>query len=162
MVDIQSKEVIDKMSDELKIQPSMALPRALVNTIQPVYSVNPDHKKGVAISSGRAATGSGVVFATPAGKDFFLTSCHMSYMCDATADSTLYELRCNPVGNNGQTINVLRFNKLTTTAANQTQSIAIDPPLQLERGSSILIVQTFTVGTSNITGGITGYSVDPQ
>jgi len=41
MVDIQSKDIVDRIWKDTKVQPAMAIPRALNPSIQPVLEVNP-------------------------------------------------------------------------------------------------------------------------
>ena len=79
MVDIQSKEVIDKISDELKIQPAMAIPRALAEKIQLVYAVNANPIVNVVANAERSTTGATNVFTTSPTKNFFLTGLLISW-----------------------------------------------------------------------------------
>lgn len=160
MVDHQSKEVVDKMSDELKIQPAMALPRQIVNSIQPVYNVNPLNRENIARTASRGTTGTTTILAIPTDRPFFLTSAHLNFQCNATANSTAYSITITPFG--AVNTHAIRIGKLTTTATTLSESITYINGLRLEPGSLISINQTFTVGASIITGGFTGFTTDPQ
>jgi len=77
-LDIQSKEVIDKISDELKVQPALAIPRELSDKIQLVYAVNPVRHliqtNGGTLSDGTSAT----PFSFHATKNTFVTGLTIS------------------------------------------------------------------------------------
>lgn len=160
MVDIQSKEVLDKIADELKIQPNLQIPRELAKQIQLTYEVNPKRIVTFNTSSTRNTSGTTIVITTPTDRDFFLTSLQLSTQFNATADNTLISM--NAVLKGGPTRAIIRLQKLSLTAYTGITTREFNPPVLLERGSDISMGSTFTVG-SGITGAsIMGYTTDPQ
>ncbi len=159
MVDIQSKEVIDKISDELKIQPALEIPRQISKEIGLVYTVNP-MPDGIVKSSSTANTGTRIIFTTPTDRDFFMTSSFLGYTCDATCDSITYSLNILPKGR--ALANVVILSKQTLTTTTENTNFVFPNPILLERGSNINMIQTFSAGTSVINGSISGFEKDPQ
>tara|TARA_Y100000310_G_scaffold116268_1_gene114935 strand:+ start:573 stop:1055 length:483 start_codon:yes stop_codon:yes gene_type:complete len=160
MVDIQSKEVIDKVSDELKIQPSMAIPKTLGKDIQLTYNVNPHNYANFSFSQGRTTTGAGTIFASNANKRTFLTHVSLSAMANATADNTSYNL--NIVNELGVTTPLIRFEKLTTTAFQDSLAIALTHPIEIQAGSAVQFSSTFSAGASVMGATVSGFEVDPE
>jgi len=160
MVDIQSKEVIDKISDELKVQPSLQIPRELMKQIQLVYNVNPTRIVNVLESASGSVSGNTVAFTTPATQDFFLTGVTISTISDATADNTSILGFCTLEGK--ASANFITIVKLTTTAHEQTSVIEFNPPLKLERNTTVGVFTSFTVGANTKAINIIGFVTDPQ
>lgn len=159
MVDMQSKEVIDKVSDELKVQPAMAIPKALAEKIQLVYGVNPTRIINVMERAEVSATGTTAIFTTPTDRDFFLTAYYFNCSATAAADNTVYTLAFSPEGKASESV---RFPKLTLTAGNERIVMNYNPPIKLERGTTITMGTTFTVGAVVRQATIFGYTTDPQ
>jgi len=149
MVDIQSKEAIDQMSEDLKIQPSMALPRTLKGDIQPVYAINNQRGINLLVDVNRAVTSAGfTVHTTSTEKDTYLWGVTGSWLSDATADNVSISLFTKIFGHvSGQA--VFRMNKLTTTAHTSEQSIFFTVPIKLQPATTITFSNTFTVGASS-------------
>ena len=160
MVEHQSKEVVDKMSNELKIQPALQLPRKIVDSIQPVYSVNPEKMINVLRTASKNTTGSLSVFTIPTNRKFFLTNVSLSAMSNVTADTVFYTLTTQLKGDTARTI--LRMDKLSLTAFSDNIAIDFSFPVELDPGSTIVISHNFSVGASIISSSIQGYEVDLQ
>lgn len=160
MVEIQSKEAIDKMSQELKVQPSMALPRTLMNTIQPTFDINTERVVNTAARATAATTGGVDLFVTPSDRDFFMTGLGLTFSCDATADSTVYRVSVTLAGK--AAVNIIEVQKQTTTADSQTHFREFTVPVLLERGTALRLIQVFTVGTSVSSGMVQGFTTDPE
>ena len=160
MVDIQSKEVIDKISDELKIQPAMQIPRGIGKDIQLIYNVNILRRINSTTHSRRISTGSNTILTTPTDRDFFLVGTYIDSAMSATADSTEMIIVAEPETGGSVTINSL--NKITLTAFTGNNTIMYPIPIKLRRGSTIVLTHTFTVGSGFTTGIIYAYVTDPQ
>lgn len=160
MVDIQSKEVIDKISDELKIQPSMQIPRELAKQIQLVYGVNPKRFVNIVRGGTLTSTGASSLFVASSERDTFLTSATLSYMADATADSIFYKINITPEGK--ALDEVIFLAKITTTAASDSITLSFNPPIKLERGSDVTFSHAFTVGVSVMGASVTAFETDPE
>ncbi len=159
MVDIQSKEIIDKMSDELKVQPAMLLPRELGKEILPVYNVNPPRIVNVVAEASGATTTAFTIFTTPTNRDFFLTHIGTSVSKDVSCDLTLITIQ-GTIG--GQVVRFIsdRFQTLTAETFNHSENLI--QPIKLDRGSTIVFAGAFGVGTCVKDGVIYGYTTDPQ
>lgn len=163
MVDIQSKESIDKISDELKIQPSLMIPRELGKNIQLTYDIGPRFIATEQAFSG-AVTGSGTIsgfFATPANQDFFLISLTGGFSKDAACDISTGMMNITGVIR-GRIVNLLQFAIITLTAERDKVVIAFNPPIKLDRNTSIVMQGQFTLGVMSRELSLTGYITDPQ
>jgi len=161
MVDIQSKEVIDKISDDLKIQPSMTIPRELGKIIMPVFVVNSERGGQIVESFTSTTTGPSTIFTTPTDRDFFLQSAFLSIDDDVTSNGLAANLTITPFAQ-GAT-NIIRLHKLTLTATSKELSNFYgERGIRLARGSTVVITHIFTAGASTLSGGITGYVTDPE
>lgn len=159
MVDIQSKEVIDKVSDELKIQPAMKIPREIMDKIQLVYNVNPTNSGNIIKAVTKITSGAVGFFTTPTTRDFFLTSAFLQNQSDVAATNTLGSLTV-VVG--GITIPILEFSKITLTIFNDSLTLSFPNPIKIDRGTAVVLNNTFGLGVSVSSAGITGYTTDPQ
>lgn len=161
MVDIQSKEVIDKISDELKIQPALNIPRVLGKDIQLVYGVNPQKNNTVLFSTVRAASASNfVLFTVDSNKDTFLTGLNFTVDSDVVADNTTYHVELTVA--NGAEFRIFQFFKTTTTAIRDQIVLNFNHPIKLFRGSTIQLTNVFTVGVGSAVVTGFGYTTDPQ
>ncbi|HEC65382.1 MAG TPA: hypothetical protein ENI23_08810 [bacterium] len=147
------------MSEDLKIQPALALPRNVINSIQPVYNVNPERIVNIVRSQNRATTGISIIFATPTVRKFFLTGAWLSYNHNVTADSVGVTIS---ITIDGVQQFILASEKLSLTAVKEHMEISFPFPILIDKGTNILIAQTFSVGAGNIRAGIIGYTTDPQ
>lgn len=137
MVDIQSKEVIDKISEELKIQPSLKIPRTVAEKIQLQYNVNPKKLMRV-ISSNSADTGSSTVFTTDVKKRTFFYGGQLTVAKDAVNDGLNSRINISPVGS-GSGSNFLRINYEPLTAGQFFEKIILPFPVELQKGSTIVM-----------------------
>lgn len=161
MVDIQSKEVIDKMSEELKVQPSMALPRTLVNTIQPVYNVNPVpfiKLRGAAISTSTGSTTS-LLPAQGVGKRVFITAMSLQNSKDATSNATSAVITGSMNGQ-GTTFMILPL-IVGAGAQSSGYTMTFEPAIELTENTALLFGSTFTLGTQSTSATVFGYVIDP-
>jgi len=162
MVDIQSKEVIDKISDELKVQPSLEIPRRLMDKIQLVYGVNPDYREKMRFATAtRITTGASTILTSNTTKRTFLTGLYFNYQHDVVADSTGFTITATPIATRAVT-NVVNLVKITLTAKQDRVSITFNPPMELAPNTSVVMNQTFTVGVGVMAGGVTFFETDPQ
>jgi len=164
MVDIQSKEVIDKMSEDLKVQPAMMLPRLLGNQIMPTFSVNSDNiitAGGLSDASVRTATGNLNAFTTPVTTDFFLTNITAGFVKDATCDVGTGGLTISCVIG-GRTTTLYAFPVITLTADGDHIELHFSPPIKLDRNTTVLMAGAFTVGVMSRSLHTAGFIKDPQ
>lgn len=162
MVDIQSKEVIDKISDELKIQPSLQIPRALAKDIQLVYDVGETFKSFIPVSFSdiRITTGTSTLLTAHATRRTFLTGISLSTQADATANNTTIFINATLRGRALATI--LRLAKVTTTLYEGSLSITFPTPIEIEPSSTVTMTNTFTVGASSAAGSVHGFEVHEE
>jgi len=160
VLDIQSKEVIDKISDELKVQPSLEIPRQLAKDIQLVYNVNPRRVLQVVTGVTRLISGNVTMFTAPTDRDFFLTSASLNNQSDVSCDNTTITMAVTPEGAAPE--QVLLFSKITLTVFQHGETVHFNPPIKIERGSGIDFGSVFTVGVSVSGATLTGYTTDPQ
>lgn len=160
MVDIQSKEVIDKISDELKLQPAMQIPRALMEKIMLVYNINPVRIVDLLEKQFSIATGTNNVLTTAATRDTFLTGISWSLHVDAANNGTIASV--DVVLPDGRIRDIISLRKLALLEGIFVKVIAFDPPIKLARNSLIRQTHLFTAGASSMSTVIFGYTTDPQ
>lgn len=155
-----NKDVLKRIVKELGLQTAAdQLPLDVMKTIQPVLIANPEHIIDTVRQGGASTTGSQTIFAVPPRKtEFYLTWAQLRLTSDATADNTIAVLTITPKG--GAAVNILELLKETTTAISSCEAAVLNVPILLEPGSNIVVTNTFTVGTSSVSGSITGYTVD--
>lgn len=159
MVDIQSKEVIDKISDELKIQPAMTIPRALAEKIQLVYGINPQYDvKFVAGSTNDATTSD--LMTTSATKDTYLVACMLTVSKDVVSNSINSKINAFAVGRANSSLLALRYEPVTAGTHQITFDFA--HPIKLERGSVITITNSSGTASIDTLGIVYFYETDPQ
>lgn len=138
------------------------IPSEISKTIWPVIDITPRKHRiaNIVRDTGRSTTGTSTVYTTPTDQDFFLTSAFVSGTSDATADNTFFAILATI---DGVSRNLLKIYKTTLTAASISIPISYIFPIKIDRGTNISITTSFSVGTSTVEGGITGYTVtNPQ
>ena len=147
-------QIDDNIKTDLILKEGVdVIPKTITPTIQPVYDVYKRYSN-VVRSSSRTTTGSTTIYTTPTDRDFFLTNIYMSNQSDATCDSTSIFIQFTVLG----VVTYYLFPKLTLTALNQTNNIQFAAPIRVDRGTSIIMTQTFSVGASTSHGLISGFT----
>lgn len=159
MVDIQSKEVIDKVSDELKIQPAGAIPRAISDRIMLNYNVNPAIRMQVLKADVSDSTG-GTIFTTSTTKRTFMIGAEMAISKDVVNDSTLSDIRMTPLGKAAASFLTLKYEP--TTAGQLIESVILPYGIELEPGSTISTRNGSATASIDVTGTVYFYETDPQ
>ena len=161
MAQIHNSELLQELKDGGKIQQLRdIIPNQLAEKVVPVMEVNPKllRRCDVAVSGTRTSTGSTTLYTTPTDKDFYLTSALMEVGSDVTADNTGSYLR---VVINGTNVDIIYLRKPTTVATSQALSQDFSGcPIKLDRGSTIIMNLSFTVGAASQHALITGYTVN--
>lgn len=159
MVDIQSKEVIDKISDELKIQPSLQIPRELAKAIQLVYNVNP--VRDVKLANATAIDSDSVtIHTTHATKRTFIIGYTLSVTKDVVNDSIESHLDMNPIS---QGVTGFAFiNYEPTTAGSFVISGEFHEPIELKKGTNIRVRNGAATASIDAAGSIYFFETDPQ
>lgn len=159
-LDIQSKEIIDKISEELKVQPSLKIPRELMDKIQLVYSVNPERLVVSKIGTASDAT-TVTIHTTHATKRTFLIGAQLTIAKDVVSTSLFSAI--NIIGVDGRATTFIRIRTEPVTAAQGlTESISLSIPIEVEKSSIINIVNSTATGSIDATGLIYFFEVDPQ
>lgn len=161
MVDIQSKEVIDKMSEELKVQPAMALPRKLNDSIQPVYNVNPFSHKLKLTGGGPSDATSSIIHTCSTEKDTYLVAVNMSTQKSALHDGNTSAVRITTDQQTAFPILLTRYEPLTA-ASNIGQEFALPIPIKLKRGSNITCTNETATASVDTRCVVIYYETDPQ
>lgn len=159
MVVVQNPDALSALRSQAGI-PLVETPQGMQNTIVPVIDMTPRFHDLAIISKGSSATSSGTsttVHNISSDKDFYLTAASLGLIKDATNDAATGNLSLQGTSN-GSSALILRIPVLTLTAQNNTISLVFNPPLKLDRGTSISTSQgTFTAGNYVRVSCITGY-----
>lgn len=160
VLDIQSKEVIDKISDELKVQPALEIPRKLADNIQLSYDVSPP--KHIQTTQGSSSDTTSVNIVTVSTtKRTFVVGISLSIAKDIVNDGIFTNIAMVPKGQSvAQTVFRIRYEPITV--GQFTESILFPLPIELEKGSSITIVNGSGTASIDSTGIIYFYETDPQ
>jgi len=162
MVDIQSKEIIDKMSDDLKVQPAMQLPRELGKQILPVYNVNPVRNidvKSVNVNDTATAI---AIHTTSATKRTFLIGVSIAVNKDVVNVGTNSLIRANVTGNLTVATNLLIVRYESVTAGSFNENIMFPIPIEITKNTSIEFKHNGALASIDGTGIVYFYETDPQ
>ena len=164
MVDIQSKEVIDKISDELKIQPSLEIPRQLGKDIQLAYEVNPRILTNLAVTLDRAASGGLTIFTTDTERDTYITGVIHTFSKDVACDVASGVNKITVEDVSGLSFAISEIAILTLTAEAETVHATLKHPIKLKKGSLVLLGgnNSFAAGLFSRAVTVIGYTTDPQ
>lgn len=160
-MDIQSKEVIDKISDELKLQPSLDIPREIAKQIQLSYNVNPFQMIRVKTADASDDTNQ-TIHTCHATKKTFFVGANLSVAKDVVSDSIRSNIRITPASTN-VSIQFLRIRyEPLTAASNLAQQSFLFFPIELVKGSIIQVENQSATASIDASGVIFFYETDPQ
>lgn len=159
-LDIQSKEVIDKISDELKVQPSMAIPRELMDKIQLVYGVNPERIIR-SLHANVSDSTSGTIFTTATNKKTFIVGVQLSITKDVVSTSLFSNITFTDfLGTADKILMQLRYEPVT--AGNIELSTTFTHPVEVQPGTAVAIANSTNIASIDTTGVVFFYETDPQ
>jgi len=159
MVEIQSKEAIDKISDELKVQPSIEIGRKLSDSIQPVFEVSAVPQVRSEEQAFADSTG-GTIFTTHATKKTFLVGISLTVSKDAVNNGILSTVQGFMLGTGAK--NLLLTNYEPLTAGSFTHTMMFPIPVQMEFGSIISLVNGAALASIDTNVILYLYETDPQ
>ncbi|KAF0247905.1 MAG: hypothetical protein FD167_2691 [bacterium] len=158
MARIQS-EIINKAIDDLKLDVARdKIPNETEDKVQITYELRDFKNKtaGVVRNFNTASTTGGLtVYNVVADENFYLTSAFLGVESDATADNTNVNITATI---DGTARIILGTRKLTATAGKINISLSFPYPIKVDSNTTIVFINTFTVGVSASIGGITGIS----
>lgn len=159
-LDIQSKEVIDKISQDLKVQPSLSIPRELMDKIQLVYGVNPERlikRLSVATSDDAAEP----IFTTSAVKDTFIIAMTLT-VAKSVASTSLNTRILGIIFGESSADELLRINYEPVTAGQFSQNLVLPIPIKMQRNTAVTLNNSTGVASIDAGAIIYFYEVDPQ
>jgi len=160
MVDIQSKDVIDKISEELKVQPSMQIPRELAKQIQLVYDVNPVPSiKVQAVSIADASTADSILTAS-ATKRTFVIGALLTVTKAVLNASTISFISLTPLDKANFAFISIRYEPLT--AGNHHEVVMLPIPIEIAKGSNVNVNNGEGTASIDATGIVYFFELDPQ
>lgn len=157
---IQNPDVGTIARDQAMLTISEGTPNNLQTNVIPVLDVSPDFHRvaNIVRQASRSTTGTSTIYTAASDKDTYITTVFLSFCADATADNTFAVVGCT-VNGVSSSRDLLRIQKLSLTAINQTVVITLPVPVKVDRGTAITVQTSFSVGSSAISAGITGYEV---
>jgi len=165
MVNNNNSDTTKELIAAGRLQVIQGVPQTIANYIQPVIEVNPKLLRNVtilkALSRTTTAASTNNIYTTPADTDFFLCGACLSeskdVLCDVSTGRS--SITITPVGQAATTL--LQINHVTLTASSLSNSIDLNRPIKLERGSAISAgAYAYTAGTAANSYSIWGYTVD--
>lgn len=158
-MDIQSKEVIDKIANDLKVQPAAQIPRELSKNIQLTYDCN-SPKDIIVDSLGISDTASTGMFTTSSKKRTFVSSLLLSINKDAVNDGINSSIQAFPKTNNEE-IKLIQINYEPTTAGQFTHSITFPIPIELKKNTVVRLVNNAATASIDAFALVFYYEEDP-
>jgi hypothetical protein len=148
MINIQNKNTVEELQEVTNIRTQQfVLGSQISNVIVPTVEINPKLVKtpNVWKSGSAAATGAIVAITSDTRQDFYLTYFNASFAKNAACDiaTGAMSVTCYI---DGALVNLLRFSVITLTAQEGNQTISLDKPIKIDRGTSISIQGTFGAG----------------
>ena len=161
MVDIQSKEVIDKISDELKIQPAVDIPRNLAKDIQLVFDVS-QKQFGIFIKTATASDAtSALIHTCKLGVRTFFIGYYLSVAKSVASTSLFSQVRVTTV--HEPVVNaVVTMRYEPVTAGDLIINTSFPIPMELAAGSEITVTNSTNVASIDTVAGVYLYEVNPQ
>jgi len=160
-VEIQSKEIIDKMAEDLKVQPSMLLPRELGKTIMPVFNVNAPPLIKTAFG-GASDSVSTTIHTTSTRRDTFLVAGFLTTTKDVVSTSITSQITFVAFGDTGVNgLVALRYEPVTAQGGMVTQITLPMPGIKLARGTAINVTNSTAIASIDSRGGVFFYETDP-
>lgn len=157
---IQSKEIIDKISEELKLQPALEIPRELMDKIQLVYGINPEPK--IQILSGSANdSATATIHTTSDVKDTFLVGITLTVAKSVLSTSIESAINCTTEEGDLERA-ILRLRYEPVTAGQFSESMTFPFPIKLKRGTTITVTNTTSIASIDASGSIQFFEKDPQ
>lgn len=156
----RNTETAEEIRDVFKMQQNVdGIISNVAGQIIPVVDVNPKHARRCLVARRATATNAttATIYTTPSDKDFFLNSLSVGYIKDATSTS-LYSGITATI--DGVARELLLIPGITLTAANGSVSVSFPVPLKVDRGTSILCVNSTNVANVSCISCITGYTVE--
>ncbi len=159
MATIYNSDLSKELVDGAKIQQNWdKVPNVLGQTVVPVMEVNPKLLRRCNIlrrGTGTNAT-STTIYIVPSDKDFYLVSCSLSIIKDATSTSLYSRITCIV---DGVTASPIVITGLTLTIQNEAISISFPIPIKIDRGTTISLDHSTNVANISGTGCIIGYTI---
>jgi len=160
MTDIQSKEVIDKISEDLKIQPAMKIPREIMDKIQLSYNVNPERLIRMAVADVQDDTLE-TIFTTDSSKDTFIVGATISVAKSVLSTSIFTKLLVFPFQRTAvETIFQIKYQPVTV--GQFTESITFPQPIKLARNTLVQLDNSTAIASLDTSITVFFYEVDPQ
>jgi len=104
-------------------------------------------------TAGTAATNT--IYTTPADKDFYLTGAVLAYIKDVTSTATLFRYR---VFVNELQKEIITLPAITLTPGCESVAIELNPPLKLDRNTTVVCTTDSTVANVKVSGNVIGYT----
>lgn len=157
MARINRSSVLLWLQDVLGLQSgAQAPPLELEPRVQPTVDINPKISN-VIKTFVNSVSGTTTIYTTPSDKDFYLTFAALGLTKDATADLTLSGIQ---ITTDGATKVILPLPLQTTTAESVHIQLSFPYPLKCDRGTTIQMLGSFTVGAASRRGAIGGFILE--
>ena len=161
VLDIQAKEVIDKIARDLKVQPSLSVPRKLSENIQLEYNVNPE--RDIQSNTGTLSDGTALtLFTTSLVKDTFLVGATLSVAKDIVSDSIVSQIKFTPFGAAANAAGLAMRYEPITVGSNLNVALNLPMPIKLARGSIVSVANSTATASIDTVAAVYFYEVDAQ
>lgn len=160
MAQIYNSDLTQELINGAKIQQNRdTVPNQIADKVVPVMEVNPKLLRRVNVIRHGYATNAATatIYTTPADQEFYLTECCLSWVKDAGSDATTAYLTVNNDGVSGRRLLVLTG--ITGVATAQTMAVTFNPPILVDKNSSVVVNNNTATANVSAVGSIAGYVV---
>jgi hypothetical protein len=147
-------------TEQCRLNIAEGVPNNLLPNVQPVIDLTPRNHRNTDIIAtfNKTASGSSTVYTTPTDKDFYLCLAGLNISKDATSDNVTCAILAT-VG--GVSKDILRVPMQTLTAIpNSDFERSFNKPVKIDRGTTITVLLSFTVGTITAATHVSGFLSD--
>lgn len=143
---VQNPEVTDIIRRSTRLTLAEAPPSNLASDIRAVIDVTPRFHKLITTTSAESTTsGTITVMTASSSRQTFITGFCISYVKNSTCDISSGSMLFSCV-QNGATIRLARVAILTLRDAQDNFIVTFDRPLLVDKGTTVTLTGTFTVG----------------
>ncbi len=138
------------------------IPNQLAEKVVPVMEVNPQilrKSKGIPLLlTGLVNTTSATIFTSDSIKKTYLTGATLSMIKDATSTAT--DMGIQFTNADSTVCKICRMAGITLTADSKENSITFDKPIEIKRGSNIVLTSDTNVANIVLRASLFGFEID--
>ena len=161
MATINNAKTIRRIIEDASIQLQHdQVPKELASKVVPVLVANP--RRVATFNRANRATNStgGTIYTCSAINETYLTAVTLGVIKDATSQSLFSSITCVPKGSSSRAL--IEIPGITLTAQSEVVTLSLNPPILLEKSSTITMTATNATGNIQVSGTAIGYETEGE